>query len=71
MICCGASRATENHLFLLTQITLNDIGVFWLPIYGIGRELEKLFRDVEGITSHIAFIDGYNNLIINDEKLRM
>jgi hypothetical protein len=46
-------------------------GVFWSPIYGIDRELEKLFRDVGGRTSHIAFVDGYTDLIIDDEKLRM
>ena len=25
-----------------------EVGVFWSPIYGIDRELEKLFRDVRG-----------------------
>ena len=48
-----------------------DEGVFWLPIYGIDRELEKLFHDVGGHTSQLACIDGYTNLIIDDEKLRM
>jgi hypothetical protein len=33
--------------------------------------LEKLFHDVGGRTSHIAFVDGYTNLIIDDEKFRM
>jgi hypothetical protein len=23
-----------------------DSGVFWRPVYGIDRELEKLFRDI-------------------------
>jgi len=40
-------------------------------MYGIYRELEKIFRDVGGWTSHSAFVDGYTNLIIDDEKLRM
>jgi len=46
-------------------------GVFWSPIYGIDRELEKLFRDVGGRTSDIAFINGYTDLIIDDKKLCM
>jgi hypothetical protein len=46
-------------------------GVFWRPVFGIDRELEKLFRDVGGRTAHICFVDGYTNLIIDDEKLRM
>lgn len=49
----------------------SDSGVFWRPVYGIDRELEKLFRDVGGRTSHIGFVDGYTNLIIDDKKLRM
>jgi hypothetical protein len=30
-----------------------------------------MFRDVGGRTSSIAFIEGYSNLIIDDEKLRL
>ena len=29
-------------------------GVFWRPVFGIDRELEKLFRDVGGRTSDIC-----------------
>ena len=49
----------------------SDSGVFWSPIYGIDRELKKLFREMGGRASHIAFRDGYTNLIIDDKKLRM
>jgi len=48
-----------------------DSGVFWRPVYGVDRELEKLFRDVGGRTADICFVDGYTNLIIDDEKLGM
>ena len=48
-----------------------DNGAFLRPIYSIDRELEKLFHDVGGQTSHIAFIDGFANLIIDDDKLGM
>ena len=48
-----------------------ETGVFWRPVFGIDRELEKLFRDVGGRTADICFVDGYTNLIIDDEKLRM
>ncbi len=40
-------------------------------MFGIDRDLEKLFRDVGGWTANTCFVDGYTNLIINDEKLRM
>ena len=40
-------------------------------MYGIDRELEKRSRDVGGRTSNIGFVDGYTNLIIDDEKMRM
>ena len=30
-----------------------------------------MFRDVGGQTFHIAFFDGYTNLIIDNEKLRV
>ena len=33
------------------------------------RELEKMFHDVGGCTSSIAFLDNYSNLIIDDDKL--
>jgi hypothetical protein len=48
-----------------------DDAVFWKPVFGIVRELEKLFRDVGGRTSNICFVDGYTNLMVDDEKLRM
>jgi hypothetical protein len=61
--CAGTPMSSE----------LNDTedSVFWRPVFGIDRELEKLFRDVGGRTSDICFIEGYTNLIIDDEKLRM
>jgi hypothetical protein len=46
-------------------------GVFWKPMFGIDRELEKIFRDVGRRTADICFVDSYTNLIINNEKLRM
>ncbi len=46
-------------------------GVFWTPVYSIDHELKKLFRDVGGWTWHIAFVKGYTDLIIDDEKLRL
>ena len=48
-----------------------DDAVFWKPVFGIVRELEKLFRDVGGRTSNICIVDGYTNLMVDDEKLRM
>jgi hypothetical protein len=41
------------------------------PMFVIDREFEKLFRDVGGRTADICFFNGYTNLIINNEKLRM
>ncbi len=66
-------RSFDGHVETNSPRRANDpeSGVFWSPIYGIDRELEKLFRDVGGRTSQIAFIDGYTDLIIDDEKLRM
>ena len=34
------------------------------------HKFEKLFRDVGGWTSHMAFVKGYMNLIIDNEKLK-
>ena len=44
----------------------NEDGIFWKPVYGFDRELEKMFRDVGWQTSSIAFVEGYSNPI-NDE----
>jgi hypothetical protein len=65
-------RSFDGHVESNSPRWVDDMegGVYWSPIYGIDRELEKLFRDVGGRTSHIAFIDGYTDLII-DEQLRM
>ena len=67
-------RSFEGHVNLAPSqgnTDQSDTGVFWCPIYGIDRELEKLFHDVGGRTSHITFVDRCANLIIDDEKLRM
>ena len=66
-------RSFEGHgdSSLSSNTDHSDGGVFWSPIYGTDQKLKKLFRDVGGRTSHIAFIAGHTNLIINDEKLRM
>ena len=55
----GQTETTPTH----RTEELED-GVFWSPIYGIDRELEKLFRDVGGWTSDIAFVNGYTDMII-------
>ncbi len=52
---------TDNH----------DRCVFWKPVFAIYRELEKLFHDIGGQNADICFVDGYTNLIIDDEKLRV
>jgi hypothetical protein len=67
-------RSLEGHVNYLPgqgKADQTDDGVFWSPIYGVDQELEKLFHDVDGQTSHIAFVDGYTNLIIDNEKLRI
>ena len=48
-----------------------DEGLFWSPVYDVDRELEKVFRDMGGHASRLAFIRVYRNLIIDDKKLRM
>ena len=71
MNCLLRSFEGQNDTTASKRNQDSEDGVFWTPIYGIDRELEKLFRDVGGRTSHIAFINGYTDLIIDDEKLRM
>ena len=63
---CAASGKS-----LSTDLEDVEDAVFWRPVFGVDRELEKLFRDVGGRTSEICFVEGYTNLIIDDEKLRM
>ena len=48
-----------------------DKCVFWKPVFGIDRELEKLFCDIRGQTADVCLVDGYTNLIMDDEQLRM
>jgi hypothetical protein len=42
--------------------------MFWKPVYGFDKELEKMLCNVGSQISSIAFIDGYSNRIIDDEK---
>jgi hypothetical protein len=60
-----------NSKSMSSEIEEVEDAVFWRPVFGIDRELEKLVRDVGGRTSEICFVEGYSNLIIDDEKLRM
>jgi hypothetical protein len=64
-------QCTGSGTSLSSEINEVEDAVFWRPVFGIDRELEKLFRDVGGRTSEICFSEGYSNLIIDDEKLRM
>jgi len=66
-------RSLEGNFYDTQSNSPNDSeeGIFWKPVYGFDRELEKMFRDVGGRTSSIAFVEGYSNLIIDDEKLHL
>ena len=48
----------------------ND-SITFASVYWHDRELEKLFRDLGGHVSGLAFICGLTQLIIDDDKLRM
>ena len=48
-----------------------DNSIFFNPVYGLDKEFEKLLRDIGSHVSKIAFIPGFTNLIIDDEKNRM
>ncbi len=56
---------------MLGSADQTDNSAFWCPIYGIDRKLENLFCALGGQPSHVAFIRGYTNLILDEEKLRM
>lgn len=45
--------------------------IWFPPIYDHDRELEKLFRDMGGHVSGLAFVLGLTQLIIDDDKTRM
>ena len=53
------------------SVVANDSGsLYYNPVYGTDRELEKLFRDIGSHTSKLAYIQGLTDCIIDDEKLR-
>ena len=48
-----------------------DESLFFNPVYGRDCDLEKLFCDIGGHSAILAFISGFTDLIIDDEKMRM